>query len=533
VTAHEIEKRILTTNSLPVLPAEVRSLISISLEESISAKEIAAVIMKSPALSARMLKIVNSPFYGFPRRITTVTQAVVILGLPATRNIALSISVLDLFRGKRNLKRHMTKFLEHSLGAALAAQEISKQLAYPLAEEAFTAGLLHDLGVLVLMECIPDLYAGLLTQASSSAEALISIEEHTLGVTHARAGELLCQSWGFPETLKTAIAKHHDAPGPWSQVDHESRLNTLAFLGNVFSHVLSDSIPEAALGFLQQEVQRVLNWAPKQAEELLTVLALRLRETAPSFDVRISSASGLMETILAANRKLGEMTLEYSELIHSQKESIERLRSLEEQLQQVNKKLHEVAITDDLTKVYNHRHFQECLSRQLEKARRIKETFALVLIDLDRFRKINEQQGHLYGDEVLKGIAQVLKKTCRAEDTLARCGGEEFSILLPDTDTMGAMAFVERLRRELGKLSKGLIGLPSPIALSAGIAQWTPEFPEMTGKDLIRSADDALLAAKRKGENRSVVSESTSTPKRLSTTRTLRALPIARLKGKL
>ncbi|MBI3014535.1 MAG: GGDEF domain-containing protein [Candidatus Tectomicrobia bacterium] len=532
MTAHEIEERILQTQTLPVLPAEVKDLISISLEETTSAREIASMIMKSPALSARMLKIVNSPFYGFPRRITTVSQAVVILGLPATRNIALSLSVLDLFRGRKSLRKHMPAFLEHSLGAALAAQEMSKQLAYPLAEEAFMAGLLHDLGVLALMECIPDLYAGILAQVGSSAETLASIEEHTLGLTHARAGGLLCQAWGLPEALQTAISQHHDPPAAWSEADHQTHLNTLAFLGNLLSRVLSDSTPEAALGFLQKEVQRILNWNPKEIEEILTVLAMRIREAAPSFEIQVRSPSGLLETILAANRKLGEMTLAYSELIHSQKESIERLRCLEEQLEQVNRKLHEIAITDDLTKIHNHRYFQECLSRQLEKARRKGETFSLVLIDLDRFRKINEQHGHLYGDQVLREIAQVLKKTCRTEDTLARYGGEEFALLLPDTNAMGAVALVERLRREVSEFSRELLGFSSPLALSAGISQWTPESPETTGKELLRQADQALLGAKRKGENCSAFPESSSKPKPSPRRRIFRVLPISGSTGK-
>lgn len=525
-----IEERILRMEALPVLPGEIKELLALSLEDTVSAKEIASVILKSPALATKLLKVVNSPYYGFPGRISTVSQAVVILGLPATRNIALSLSVLDVFRGRKKLRVHMGRFLEHSLAAALASEELARRAGYSLAEEGFMAGLLHDVGSLVLMECVPDLYEGILAQNLSDGGGLAPLEKQVLGLTHARAGELLCRAWNLPDSLKTAVARHHDRPEILPPDKRMSGLEGLTYVGNLIAHVLCDVSPQSSLRVLQQEVRRLLAWSHDELEEVLALLALRLRETAPTLEIRVKRPSHLLECILAANRKLGEVTLAYSELVHGQKESIERLEFLEEQMKQVNKKLQELAVTDDLTGISNHRRFQERLSEAVEKASETGSLFTVVLMDLDRFREVNARHGPLYGDQVLKEVAQVLKKNCREEDIVARYGGEEFALLLPDTDAMGATAQIERQRRQITELSRRLLGPDSPLTFSAGVVQWNSQSP-VTARELIQQADAALLAGKKKGKKHLFSLDSSVREAASGNRRSLLQLPRSRTDG--
>lgn len=169
-------------------------------------------------------------------------------------------------------------------------------------------------------------------------------------------------------------------------------------------------------------------------------------------------------------------------------EEIQRVR-LEEELRRQ-------AIHDPLTGLYNRRHLAEALEREVSRAKRYGRPFAVMIVDLDNFKQVNDRYGHLGGDEVLKKVAQVLQESVRGSDLLFRYGGDEFVIVLPETDG-AARRVAARLRKRLAKWAKkqGLdeVGL----GLSIGVARWTPEKP-LSVEDLLRRADAALYRAKRR-----------------------------------
>lgn len=165
--------------------------------------------------------------------------------------------------------------------------------------------------------------------------------------------------------------------------------------------------------------------------------------------------------------------------------------------------MEKMATTDGLTGLFNHRHFQEMLSRELERAERYNEKVSLLLVDIDHFKKVNDTYGHPAGDKILKGIAKILTSSIRGIDAAARYGGEEFAVILVNTDGRGALETAERIRRIMEN-SKFNIGSASiKITGSLGIAV----FPGDTGVDggaqrlLISRADNALYLAKKEGRN--------------------------------
>ncbi len=162
-------------------------------------------------------------------------------------------------------------------------------------------------------------------------------------------------------------------------------------------------------------------------------------------------------------------------------------------------RLHELAVTDGLTQVANHRHFQDRLREEFRRAQRYDDPLALILIDLDHFKTVNDNFGHQAGDEVLVAVAAAIKAAVRETDFVARYGGEEFAVLLPKTHLAGALTVAERTAADVKQLVVGSAGLK--VTGSFGVSGF-PGRSVNTSEQLVRTADEALYRAKREGRNK-------------------------------
>jgi len=156
-----------------------------------------------------------------------------------------------------------------------------------------------------------------------------------------------------------------------------------------------------------------------------------------------------------------------------------------------------LSITDGLTGLYNHRHFQEQLELEVKRGQRYDLSLSLIMIDLDHFKEFNDSYGHLEGDTLLRKIAQILKSSLRETDFVARYGGEEFAVILPETNKEGASIAAERVRRAISEQTFGEVG--AKMTISLGVASYPDD--ACLRADLIRKADEALYRAKREGRN--------------------------------
>ncbi len=162
----------------------------------------------------------------------------------------------------------------------------------------------------------------------------------------------------------------------------------------------------------------------------------------------------------------------------------------------------EQARMDALTGIYNRRYFMELGLKSLQHMSRYGHAFSLGIVDLDHFKSINDEHGHLVGDDVLRAAAQLFAEVLREEDILGRYGGEEFIFFLPETSPKVARTVAERLRRALVKMEISSKGQPIHIAASFGITGYEQATPGLSMKDLCKKADEALYLAKNKGRNR-------------------------------
>jgi diguanylate cyclase (GGDEF)-like protein len=175
-----------------------------------------------------------------------------------------------------------------------------------------------------------------------------------------------------------------------------------------------------------------------------------------------------------------------------------KLRDQNLQLQQANEVLEQLSITDGLTKLHNHRFFQDQLTREIKRVNRVKEPLSMILVDVDDFKSLNDRLGHAAGDELLRSIAMLMNDSIRESDLLARYGGDEFVVLASDTDLEGAQQLAEKIRTAIAETSfivdESL--RPTRTTLSMGVAQYAG-----TRKRFFAAADAALYRAKAQGKN--------------------------------
>ncbi len=301
-------------SSLPQVLVEV---IRVTDQEDSSAEDIANVILKDPALSARILRVVNSPFYGPVRGISTINQAVVTLGIRAVKALALSTSLYKLFDNDKSIVDRV-RFWRHSLEVAIACREIARACSYQPEEEAFVAGLMHDIGILILESNFEDQFQHI-WKLVESGESMVKLEKATWGTNHALVAKFLLDQWKLPSFLGEAIATHHDRFDEYEDAP-QNRLGRIINLGNRISKFRTCQIPPLDADDIV-EIEKLsdsLGIGPTVLAELQETILSHLLKESEFLEIKIGSMTDLLgaansliykqyvfvETILRENRKM-------------------------------------------------------------------------------------------------------------------------------------------------------------------------------------------------------------------------------------
>lgn len=198
--------------------------------------------------------------------------------------------------------------------------------------------------------------------------------------------------------------------------------------------------------------------------------------------------------------ELGFMTKVFNNMVHRLRQSRDELDKMNSTLKKRNKKLHELSVTDSLTGLHNHKHLMEKIASEVTRSERHNHPFAVLMIDIDYFKKYNDTYGHQAGDDVLRRMASIFMESIRSSDYAARYGGEEFMILLPETGMDEALQGAKRIRKQLARETFGDDKKKIPITISMGVATY-PEHGE-DPETLVSKADAALYQAKKAGRDR-------------------------------
>ncbi|TET37257.1 MAG: HDOD domain-containing protein [Planctomycetota bacterium] len=204
-----MKKKVEALTDLPTLPIVVLKLNEMLRNPSTSAQDIGELLQQDLVISARTLKLVNSAYYGFPRKIASITRAIVILGFQKVRDLALTVSVMDIFNGRSDALFSPEAFWQHALTAAIATETIAGRLRSPEQKDAFMGGLLHDMGRFLLARNFSHDYAKAVRHMQENGCPLVEAERAALGFDHGLVGEWLTEKWKFPSKLVRAIRYHH------------------------------------------------------------------------------------------------------------------------------------------------------------------------------------------------------------------------------------------------------------------------------------------------------------------------------------
>lgn len=472
-------------------------IVQTALKPNCSVADLARLASTDPGFGMRLLGVINSAAYALPNKVTDITQAASLLGIDGVKNIALGLSMSQLAPVGPDGEVLLANSLRRAVAARLIAQRVGMQR---MADDCFTTGLFLETGLLALANENLKL-AGEVARWPAEARP---VQERLVGTApHPARGAELARKWNLSEATVKAIECHHDEKPP------EGQLAQVAWVAERMAAVFEGGSPETATANAI-EAAAILRLPPPTVTDLLEQLPKLVSGAAAGFQREVGEQVSYEDLKQQANQKLVELNQNFQSMVHrlerllaEKDQLIKEKDELHANLEAANKRLAQIASTDGLTGLFNHRAFQEALKRDLHRAKRSGNPLSLILFDVDHFKKFNDTWGHQAGDAVLQAIGKLLIATVRQGDVPARYGGEEFVIILPDTPLDGAFILADRLRVRISNLKIRMGEATLEVTSSFGIAEVRGR-KEHDGATLVEAADKALYLAKRTGRNRVV-----------------------------
>lgn len=470
--------------SLPSLPSIAMQVLEMAQKDAVDIAEIARIISKDPALSGKILRTVNSSFYGRSQSISTISHALVILGLQSVKTLVLGFSLVT------NLKQTKSKGFKHliywrrSIYAATAARTIASRAAVVQQEECFLAALLMDIGLLVLDQVLGEEYDRIHEQTPIHAQ-LIAAENAALDINHAQVAGILAAQWKLPPVLSEPMAHHHD---PSVILDPTVRkLADVVHLAGCCADVFVEENAAQPITTVRHLCHERYNMSEAEADAMLEEIGLRTREVAPLFEISLGSGGSYDVVLKKANEALVELTLQTQQQATT--------------LQEQNIRLQEQATTDRLTGLANRGRLDEYLAEQFAACQASGQPLSLLIMDLDKFKGVNDTHGHPAGDAVLRYVARLLQTAARRQDLAARYGGEELALILPNTSRTTAATIAETICRAVAAQPVSYGDSNLPVTASIGVATAEANGALRSVAHLVKAADMAVYAAKHAGRN--------------------------------
>ena len=499
----QLKQKLDSCGTLPTLPGVAMQILELCRSEQVSFGEIAVLVSRDPALSAKVLQVVNSPFYGMRRDITTLSHACGLLGIRAICALALSFSLVSDFQEKEGGSFDYTNFWRRSLISAVAARALGSATNVPNQEEIFLVALLQDIGMLALDKIIPDVYSKMLGQSGNDHGQVQRLEQQHLGCDHSDLSVYLGGRWNLPDAFVTAFQHSHETK-PEVLLELEMGTRCAVLSGDLTDIWLGDRNLEAFCE-ASMKAQTVLDMPPETLEAVLAKVGDALPDLSTVFEIDLGSPETTNAVLEQAKEALLALSLETMQ-------EAQRTKATTDILESENRSLKQQVDRDPLTELYNRYFLEEALAREFERARYSKQPLSLVFFDIDNFKSVNDQHGHPLGDQVIVAVARIIERNLRHTDVAARYGGEEFVLVLPRTDTTSASKISQRIIQRLAEEScSGTNGESFSVTMSGGFATYSEGCAFENPSALIEAADVSLYAAKHQGGNR-VVAESFRLP---------------------
>lgn len=489
--------RLKQSTNLPSPPGVAARIIELGQDPAANVGAVAEAVSLDPALSAKMLRMANSPMYARQRKAENLRQVILMLGLNGTLNLALSFSLVNSFRCKDHKGMDYALFWRRSLSAAICSRLLGVHFQSNVKEELFLAALLQDIGMLALDKVVPDLYQAIGTRQANHQDVVV-FERRKIGSDHANIGAWLLETWNFPDWILSAVANSHNPEAV--ELNQESELiSRCVCVSAAMADILIREDHDAAVEEAADRANTLVGIDRAVLTSILDHTGTELKETAALFEVDLGDAI-LMDSLLDhAKEVLMQRNIKTTREISDLQNNIVSLENKVQELEVANHR-------DELTGLYNRRHLDATLSEELISAQQNGWPLSVAFIDLDSFKRINDSYGHQAGDSILQASANLITKNTRDSDIVVRYGGDEYVVVLVGTGSEGAHVTSERLinafrnaRHTLGESNRMTLTVSIGLVVHGeGVVFDNPE-------QLLRAADDALYSAKQGGRNQYIV----------------------------
>jgi len=270
-----LDKIMATIGDLPATPAIIATLMNLTSDINTDIEKITKAIMADQSLTAKVLKMSNSSFYGRAREVRTLKEAVMILGFMTLHSLIIATATQTLYQ-KTGDDGITGKLWEHGFASAIASRLIAQAAGFPYIEEAFVAGLLHDIGKLVLVQKMPKEYREIVTEVEARQSPFAETEVAAFGFNHTQVGSLLLQKWSFPQELIDAVEQHH---WPVGAAEENRNLSFIINVGNFVAKKLDVGFDDYAVENLAElDSVSALNFDPARLDEVQITIRERFQE---------------------------------------------------------------------------------------------------------------------------------------------------------------------------------------------------------------------------------------------------------------
>jgi len=488
------------SGKLPTMPGVAVRMLEVLQQPEVSIGAVADAVSQDPALVSRLLRLVNSPFYGFASSISTVSRALVVLGLNKTKYLVLSFSLVAYVNGGKRDGFDYGGYWKRSLTSAVAAKMLAELTGFDLREEAFVCGLLQDIGVLALQQCLPDKYTEVMELRKADGVELCEAEQRVLNTTHAELTAALAREWGLPDILVTPAVYHHDYLAADEQQPDIRMMTRVAYLAGFVSRIFCEDGGVTKSEVFAQQAAELFGLTHAQVVDFLNDIDSQVRMAASLFEAPVHDYCSYMELLEVANQelaKLGMASQTALEMARLRQEADERAQ----QVTALGKSASPEATLDSLTGVNNYGAFQKALERELSRARRFHHSLALLTVDIDDFAATNEKYGRNIGDWLLVQMAQILKGCVRGMDIVGRVGGEQFGLILLEPSQAVTKIVANRVRKRLAEHTFGALSDLISITVSVGAVHCASNGTPATRAEIAGAAQETLRRAKENGKN--------------------------------
>ena len=478
-----------SSNCLPTLPEVASKLIEIAQQEEPDFKEVARVISSDPVISGKVMKTVNSALFCFRPAVDTIEEAVPKLGINMIRTLLLSFHLSQHGGARAEMQDVWQEHWRSSLTQAVFAELIAQRLGLD-PSAYFLAAMIQDIGVLAMMAEAPHDYLDSVLDRTKFPR-VAAAERSVFGFCHVDVSLEIVRDWGLAERFELAVAHHHDqvlAPlrkgdDPIVAISQAANLGASVVLSKNTTGSLDISVDQWT-----DCLKRQFDISPEQAKEMITEVNSLVNEYSVLFHFDIGEGVRADRVVAKANDILQQIALANQlELVSTKKRSAAKKRGFDDEL-----------YIDDLSGLHNRRYMNERLNEIMENAIKKRKAMALLFMDVDRFKSINDNLGHNIGDQAIVHVAKWLKKSIRKNDSAIRLGGDEFLVILEAVSQEQLRTIADRIAGCVPPMDIGREELE--IRLSCGGSFYQPKKGDSANPNwLIDQADRSMYDSKRRG----------------------------------